>query len=57
MAQLDWSEYPAVESVPGTRSGAWVFKGTRTLTAHHTVTDIVTDGPPAEAQGCRRRRP
>ena len=26
---LDWSQCPAVESVPGRRSGAWVFKNTR----------------------------
>ena len=26
---LDWSKCPAVESVPGKVSGAWVFKGTR----------------------------
>ncbi|MBV9769915.1 MAG: DUF433 domain-containing protein, partial [Bryobacterales bacterium] len=30
MASLDWSQCPAVESIPGKRSGAWVFKGTRT---------------------------
>jgi uncharacterized protein (DUF433 family) len=30
MATLDWSQCPAVESVPGKRGGAWVFKGTRT---------------------------
>ncbi len=30
MAQLDWSQCPAVESTPGKRSGAWVFRGTRT---------------------------
>ncbi len=30
MAPLDWSQCPAVESVPGKRSGAWVFRGTRT---------------------------
>lgn len=30
MASLDWSQCPAVESVPGKRSGALVFKGTRT---------------------------
>jgi uncharacterized protein (DUF433 family) len=30
MAALDWSQCPAVESVPGKVSGAWVFKGTRT---------------------------
>ena len=29
MAPLDWSQCPAVESVPGKVSGAWVFKGTR----------------------------
>jgi len=29
MAALDWSQRPAVESVPGKVSGAWVFKGTR----------------------------
>jgi len=29
MAALDWSQCPAVESVPGRRSGAWVFRGTR----------------------------
>lgn len=26
---IDWSQCPAVESVPGKLSGAWVFKGTR----------------------------
>ena len=26
---LDWSQCPAVESIPGKLSGAWVFKGTR----------------------------
>ena len=29
-ATLDWSQCPAVESIPGKRSGAWVFKHTRT---------------------------
>jgi uncharacterized protein (DUF433 family) len=29
MASLDWSPCPAVESIPGKRSGAWVFRGTR----------------------------
>jgi len=28
-AALDWSQCPAVESIPGKRSGAWVFKDTR----------------------------
>jgi len=27
---VDWSQCSAVESSPGKRSGAWVFKGTRT---------------------------
>lgn len=26
---LDWSQCPAVESVPGKVSGAWVLRGTR----------------------------
>jgi uncharacterized protein (DUF433 family) len=26
---LDWSECPAVESIPGKVSGAWVFRDTR----------------------------
>lgn len=29
MAALDWSQCPAIESVPDRRSGAWVFKDTR----------------------------
>jgi uncharacterized protein (DUF433 family) len=29
MASLDWSQWPAVESVPGRLSGAWVFRDTR----------------------------
>ena len=28
-ASLDWSQCPAVESIPGKVSGAWVFRGTR----------------------------
>jgi uncharacterized protein (DUF433 family) len=30
---LDWSQCPAVESIPGKLSGAWVFRGTRMLVA------------------------
>ena len=30
MATLNWSECPAVESIPGKVSGAWVLRGTRT---------------------------
>jgi len=29
MASLDWSQCPAVESISGKVSGAWVFKGSR----------------------------
>jgi uncharacterized protein (DUF433 family) len=29
MAVLDWSQCPAVESVPGRLSGAWVFRDSR----------------------------
>ncbi len=30
MPSIDWAQCPAVESVPGKRSGAVVFRGTRT---------------------------
>jgi uncharacterized protein (DUF433 family) len=29
MPSLDWSQCPAVESIPGKVGGAWVFRGTR----------------------------
>lgn len=29
MAILDWSQCPAVESIPGKVSGAWVFRESR----------------------------
>jgi uncharacterized protein (DUF433 family) len=29
MRVLDWSQCPAVESIPGKVGGAWVFRGTR----------------------------
>ncbi len=41
MAGLDWSQCPAVESIPGKVSGAWVFKGTRLPVA--TVIDNLED--------------
>ena len=31
MAMLDWSQCPAVESIPDKVGGAWVFRGTRCL--------------------------
>jgi uncharacterized protein (DUF433 family) len=30
MATLDWSQCSAIETVPGKRRGAWVFRDTRT---------------------------
>jgi len=49
MAALDWSKCPAVESVPGRLSGAWVFRDTRmpvsavfeNLEAGATVDEII----------------
>jgi uncharacterized protein (DUF433 family) len=49
VATLDWSQCPAVESVPGRLSGAWVFRDTRmpvsavflNLEAGATVDEIV----------------
>jgi len=48
-AILDWSQCPAVESVPGRLSGAWVFRDTRmpvsavfeNLEAGATIEEIV----------------
>ena len=48
-ASLDWSQCPAVESVPGRLSGAWVFRDTRmpvsavfeNLEAGATIEEIV----------------
>ena len=42
MAALDWSLCPAVESIPGKVSGAWVFKDTRMPVA--TVFDNLEAG-------------
>jgi uncharacterized protein (DUF433 family) len=41
MAALNWSQCPAVESIPDRVSGAWVFKGTRLPVA--TVIDNLED--------------
>ena len=49
VATLDWSQCPAVESVPGKVSGAWVFRNTRmpvsivfdNLEAGATIDEIV----------------
>lgn len=60
MAFLDWSQCPAVESIPGKVSGAWVFRDTRmpvsivfdNLEAGATIDDIVEwfDVTPAEVK-------
>lgn len=42
MSALDWSQCPAVESIPGKVSGAWVFRGTRMPVA--TVFENLEDG-------------
>jgi len=44
-ATLDWSQCPAVESVPGKRSGAWVFKDTRfpVATVFENLQDMSVD--------------
>lgn len=39
---LDWAQCPAVESVPGKVSGAWVFRGTRMPVA--TIFENLEDG-------------
>jgi uncharacterized protein (DUF433 family) len=39
---LDWSQCPAVESVPDRMSGAWVFKDTRMTVA--TIFDNLAAG-------------
>ena len=46
MAALDWSQCPAVESVPGRLSGAWVFKDTRLPVA--TIFENLEAGSPIE---------
>ena len=45
MASLDWSRCTAVESISGKRSGAWVFRGTRTpvSTVFENLEDMSVD--------------
>ncbi len=42
MVDLDWSQCPAVESIPGKVGGAWVFRGTRMPVA--TVFENLEEG-------------
>lgn len=58
MATLDWSQCPAVESVPGKVSGAWVLKGTRTpvkalfenLEAGMSIDEVIEQFPVSREQ-------
>ena len=45
MPYLDWSQCPAVESVPGKVSGAWVFRDTRlpVATVFENLEDLSVD--------------
>jgi len=58
MASLDWSQCPAVESIPGKVSGAWVLKGTRTpvrvlfenLEAGMSIDEVIEQFPVSREQ-------
>ena len=58
MAVLDWSQCPAVESVPGRVSGAWVLRGTRTpvkvlfenLESGMTIEEVIEQFPVTREQ-------
>ena len=45
MATLDWSQCAAIESIPGKRSGAWGFRGTRTpvSTVFENIQDMTVE--------------
>jgi uncharacterized protein (DUF433 family) len=58
MASLDWSQCPAVESIPGKDSGAWVLRGTRTpvkvlfenLEAGMSIEEVIEQFPVSREQ-------
>ncbi|MGD0134158.1 MAG: DUF433 domain-containing protein [Bryobacteraceae bacterium] len=58
MTTLDWSQCPAVESIPGKVSGAWVLRGTRTpvkvlfenLEAGMTIEELIEQFPVTREQ-------
>ena len=57
MASLDWSQCPAAESVPGKRSGSWVFRGTRTpISAVFENLEDMTGGELIEEFGVTREQ-
>ena len=53
MPCLDWSQCPAVESIPGKVSGAWLLRGTRTpakvvfenIEAGMTIDEVIEQFP------------
>jgi uncharacterized protein (DUF433 family) len=55
---LDWSQCPAVESIPGKVSGAWVLRGTRTpvkvlfenLEAGMSIEEVIEEFPVTRKQ-------
>jgi uncharacterized protein (DUF433 family) len=55
---LDWSQCPAVESIPGKVSGAWVLRGTRTpvkilfenLEAGMSIEEVIEEFPVTREQ-------
>ena len=56
MTALDWSQCPAVESVPDRVGGAWVFKGTRLpVTARSRNWNTLSNGGAAQRSGRDRR--
>jgi hypothetical protein len=46
MAALDWSVCPAVESIPGKVSGAWVFKAQSLRTSESEPEPTPVDANP-----------
>jgi uncharacterized protein (DUF433 family) len=58
MANLDWSQSDAVESIPGKVSGAWVLRGTRTpvkvlfenLEAGMSIEEVIEQFPVSREQ-------
>ena len=58
MASLDWPQCPAVESIPGKVSGAWVLRGTRTpvkilfenLEAGMSIDEVIEQFPVSREQ-------
>jgi uncharacterized protein (DUF433 family) len=58
ISTLDWSQCPAVESIPGKVSGAWVLRGTRTpvkvifenLEAGMSIEEVIDEFPVTREQ-------